>query len=44
MALIVQKLRYKVFKDLWYKGYHLTSGLKYGGDYLVYPGMVYCLS
>ncbi|XP_053307857.1 tRNA-splicing endonuclease subunit Sen34 isoform X2 [Spea bombifrons] len=30
--------RYKVFKDLWEKGYFLTSGNKFGGDFLVYPG------
>lgn len=27
-----------VFKDLWEKGFTLTSGLKYGADYLVYQG------
>jgi len=31
-------LRYAVFKDLWKKGYFLTSGVKFGGDFLVYPG------
>lgn len=31
-------LRYKTFKDLWEKGYYITSGHKFGGDYLVYPG------
>lgn len=30
--------RYKVFKDLWMKGNFLTSGSKFGGDFLVYPG------
>ncbi|KAG8567593.1 hypothetical protein GDO81_013706 [Engystomops pustulosus] len=30
--------RYKVFSDLWQKGYYLTSGGKFGGDFLVYPG------
>ncbi|XP_073427247.1 tRNA-splicing endonuclease subunit Sen34 isoform X2 [Dendrobates tinctorius] len=30
--------RYKVFRDLWQKGYYLTSGGKFGGDFLVYPG------
>ncbi|XP_065898297.1 tRNA-splicing endonuclease subunit Sen34-like [Dysidea avara] len=33
-----EELHYKVFRDLWTKGYYLTAGLKYGGDYLVYPG------
>ena len=31
-----ERLRYAVFHDLWLKGNYLTSGLKYGGDYLVY--------
>ncbi|XP_046439904.1 tRNA-splicing endonuclease subunit Sen34-like [Daphnia pulex] len=31
-------LRCKVFSDLWEKGYYITSGEKFGGDYLVYPG------
>lgn len=34
-----QILRYKVFSDLWRRGYYLTPGLKYGGDYLVYAGL-----
>ena len=29
---------YTVFKDLWEKGNFLTSGSKFGGDFLVYPG------
>ncbi|XP_022203228.1 tRNA-splicing endonuclease subunit Sen34 [Nilaparvata lugens] len=33
-----EKLKYAVFKDLWNKGYYITSGQKFGGDYLVYPG------
>ncbi|CAG8534597.1 10070_t:CDS:2 [Acaulospora colombiana] len=28
--------RYKVFCDLWKKGYYITSGVKFGGDYLLY--------
>ena len=35
-ATETEKLKYAVFHDLWLKGYFLTSGLKYGGDYLVY--------
>ncbi|CAD6563711.1 MAG: tRNA-splicing endonuclease subunit [Cyphobasidiales sp. Tagirdzhanova-0007] len=30
--------RIKVFGDLWKKGYFMGSGLKFGGDFLVYPG------
>ncbi|XP_017795269.1 PREDICTED: tRNA-splicing endonuclease subunit Sen34 [Habropoda laboriosa] len=33
-----QQLRYKTYKDLWEKGYYVTSGEKFGGDFLVYPG------
>ncbi|XP_077313563.1 tRNA-splicing endonuclease subunit Sen34-like isoform X2 [Lithobates pipiens] len=32
------ELRFKVLRDLWQKGYYLTSGSKFGGDFLVYPG------
>uniref|UniRef100_H3AZT8 tRNA-splicing endonuclease subunit SEN34 n=1 Tax=Latimeria chalumnae TaxID=7897 RepID=H3AZT8_LATCH len=32
------EVRYKVFKDLWERGYYITSGGKFGGDFLVYPG------
>jgi hypothetical protein len=35
---IKDRLRLTVFRDLWRKGFHLTSGLKFGCDYLVYPG------
>lgn len=33
-----ETLRFKVFQDLWEKGHHLTSGSKFGGDFLVYSG------
>ncbi|XP_019632594.1 PREDICTED: tRNA-splicing endonuclease subunit Sen34-like [Branchiostoma belcheri] len=33
-----EALRCQVFQDLWEKGYFLTSGGKFGGDFLVYPG------
>lgn len=28
----------RVFRDLWEQGHFLGSGLKFGGDFLVYPG------
>ncbi|RWS29230.1 tRNA-splicing endonuclease subunit Sen34-like protein [Leptotrombidium deliense] len=28
--------KYRIFKDLWSKGYFLTNGFKFGCDYLVY--------
>ena len=33
-----ERLQYRVFLDLWEKGYYLTSGIKFGGDLLAYPG------
>lgn len=33
--------RYAVFKDLWEKGHYITSGSKFGADYLVYPGNLF---
>lgn len=32
--------RYKmlVFEDLWNRGYYITPGAKFGGDFLAYPG------
>ena len=33
-----ERARCKVFSDLWEKGYFITNGNKFGGDYLVYPG------
>ncbi|XP_066979562.1 tRNA-splicing endonuclease subunit Sen34-like [Macrobrachium rosenbergii] len=33
-----EKLRYSVYKDLWDRGYYITSGTKFGGDFLLYGG------
>ena len=33
-----EKLHYRVFLDLWEKGYYLTSAVNFGGDFLAYPG------
>ena len=33
-----EKLFYKIYEDLWNKGYFITSAEKFGGDFLVYPG------
>ncbi|XP_043937576.1 tRNA-splicing endonuclease subunit Sen34 isoform X2 [Protopterus annectens] len=30
--------RYRVLRDLWNKGYYISAGNKFGGDFLVYPG------
>lgn len=31
-------LKCAVFKDLWEKGYYITAGEKFGGDFLLYLG------
>jgi tRNA-splicing endonuclease subunit Sen34 len=33
-----QRARCAVFRDLWEKDYFMGGGIKFGGDYLVYPG------
>ncbi len=33
-----ETVRYRVFADLHARGYTMTSGAKFGGDYLAYPG------
>lgn len=33
------EIRFRVYRDLRNKGYYLTSAGKFGGDFLVYPGM-----
>ncbi|CAG8554596.1 4473_t:CDS:2 [Ambispora gerdemannii] len=30
--------RFKVFSDLWERGYFITNGIKFGGDFLLYSG------
>lgn len=39
-----ESIRYQIFKDLWEKGYYVTCGQKFGGDFLVYPGMLKTIS
>lgn len=34
----LHEMRYRIFQDLWERGYYLTAGSKFGGDFLVYPG------
>jgi tRNA-splicing endonuclease subunit Sen34 len=38
---LTERARCGVFKDLWKQGYFMGGGIKFGGEYLVYPGM-YC--
>ncbi|KAI8979763.1 tRNA intron endonuclease [Mycotypha africana] len=32
-----QKIRATIFDYFWTKGYYITSGIKFGGDFLLYP-------
>lgn len=32
------ELKYRVYRDLWKKGYYITTGHKFGADFLVYLG------
>lgn len=34
----VQVARCRVFEDLWRKGHFMGGGLRFGGDFLIYPG------
>lgn len=34
----VQLSRCKIFEDLWKRGHFMGGGLRFGGDFLVYPG------
>ena len=38
-----ENLRYKVFKDLWEKNFYVSNGEKFGGDFLIYPGIAIVL-
>ena len=37
---LLQRAKCAVFQDLWEKGHFLGNGLRFGGDFLVYPGSV----
>ncbi|ORX50869.1 tRNA-intron endonuclease catalytic domain-like protein [Hesseltinella vesiculosa] len=34
----MDELKYQVYRHLWQLGMYMTSGIKFGGDYLAYPG------
>lgn len=34
----LERVRYAAFRDLWRRGFFLTAGDKFGGDFLAYPG------
>lgn len=35
---VLQESRCRVFEDLWRKGFYMGGGMRFGGDFLVYPG------
>lgn len=37
-STLTERARCGVFKDLWKQGYFMGGGIKFGGEYLVYPG------
>lgn len=41
---LTERAKCGVFRGLWEQGYFMGSGIKFGGDYLVYPGQAFCLS
>ena len=41
---LTERARCGVFKDLWKQGYFMGGGIKFGGEYLVYPGMYYFIT
>jgi tRNA-splicing endonuclease subunit Sen34 len=34
------QIRRLTFRALWSRGFYITSGEKFGGDFLVYPGKI----
>ena len=41
---LMERARCGVFKDLWKQGYFMGGGIKFGGEYLVYPGISYFIA
>lgn len=37
-STLSERARCGVFRDLWKQGYFMGGGIKFGGEYLVYPG------
>ncbi|KAG6874082.1 hypothetical protein C0995_006939 [Termitomyces sp. Mi166 len=38
-STLQERARCGVFRNLWERGYFMGGGIKFGGDYLVYPGL-----
>ena len=43
-ATELQRARCGVFEDLWRTGHYMGGGLRFGGDFLIYPGASSCCS
>jgi tRNA-splicing endonuclease subunit Sen34 len=41
-STLEERAKCAVFQDLWEKGYYMGGGIKFGGDFLVYPGAYSC--
>ena len=41
---LTERARCGVFQDLWKQGYFMGGGIKFGGEYLVYPGTYYFIA
>ena len=37
-STLYERAKCAVFRDLWEKGHYMGGGIKFGGDFLVYPG------
>lgn len=33
-------MKFRIFKNLWERRYHITNGSKFGCDFLLYPGNI----
>lgn len=42
-STLQERAKCGVFRSLWEQGYFMGGGIKFGGDYLVYPGSVFIL-
>ncbi|XP_023016653.2 tRNA splicing endonuclease subunit 34 [Leptinotarsa decemlineata] len=42
LSKLTSQLKRNVFRDLWERGYYITQGAKFGGDFLVYFGDPIC--
>lgn len=43
-STVIERAKCAVFRDLIEKGYFIGGGIKFGGDWLVYPGALLCVA